>query len=132
MNPGFCLTNRATSLIIAGSVIGSIILTVVFISVLCWKKQWYMCKKDRPQNASESMEEGEDLMSTTFDSNQNTNRPEKLKRMWKYLQQLISLKGNLIYEKIKMLHHQQTNMDMLCRNQTTIFVRKTKRKVADI
>lgn len=36
-------------------------------------EQWYMCKKDRPQNASESMEEGEDLMSTTFDSNQSKN-----------------------------------------------------------
>lgn len=43
-------------------------------------EQWYMCKKDRPQNASESMEEGEDLMSTTFDSNQSKNIPFFLKR----------------------------------------------------
>lgn len=37
-----------------------------------------MCKKDRPQNASESMEEGEDLMSTTFDSNQTIDFTKRI------------------------------------------------------
>lgn len=45
-----------------------------FFVLLCVSfnlEKWYMCKKDRPQNAFEAMEEGEDLMSTTVDSNQS-------------------------------------------------------------
>lgn len=69
---------KATPLIFAGSVIGSIIPAMVFISILCWKKKWYMCIKDRPQNAFEAMEEGEDLMSTTVDSNQTIDFTERI------------------------------------------------------